>query len=286
MDDEAAVSTPSPQLPPLTTPLQPTKPSGSASSKSTGKTGNGRRGTASALRQAAIGNAKHKTWKMCELLKKYRWVSEPGDSLKALEEMLERGEDWYHEENAERYAEHEEFVEEYERRFAYMEEAREQYQEQSKSLEKAHKQTDAALKSYEELTKREDNRCAVAQARREDWKVFETKAIADVARWDAEKPELEKEVDELRAELKQLRPLKYAETRRLKGKVGTVHVCADCGVNLDARPSPARKHRAVEARNYDESSTISLVGTAEEMAAVDSGAARKCFLNKDGDISE
>lgn len=285
MDQLAAVAAQSPHLPPVLTPLQPSRPPGSVPSKTGGRT-TGNRGEASKLREKAISSAKHKTWKMYELLKKYRWVSEPGDSLKALEQMLERGEDWYHEENAERYAEHEEFVEEYERRFAYMEEAREQYQELSKSLEKAHKQTDAAIKSYEELTKREDNRCAVAQARREDWKVFETKAIADVARWDAEKPELEKEVDELRAELKQLRPLKYAETRRLKGKVGTVHVCADCGVNLDARPSPARKHRAVEARNYDESSTISLVGTAEEMAAVDSGAARKCFLNKDGDISE
>ena len=75
---------------------------------------------------------------MYELLKKHRWVNEPGDSLEALEQMLKRGEDWYHEADSERDSEHGEFVEEYERRFAYMEEARKRYEELSKGTEKLH----------------------------------------------------------------------------------------------------------------------------------------------------
>ena len=133
MDQLAAVAAQSPHLPPVLTPLQPIRPPGSVPSKTGGrKTGN--RGEASKLREKAISSAKHKTWKMCELLKQYRWVNEPGDSLKALEQMLKRGEDWYHEADSERDSEHEEFVEEYERRFAYMEEARKQYQERAKQV--------------------------------------------------------------------------------------------------------------------------------------------------------
>ena len=45
------------------------------------------------------------------------------------------------------------------------------------------------MKGIEEMRRRADGRYAVEMVRREEWKVFETKAKADVERWDAEKPQ-------------------------------------------------------------------------------------------------